>query len=154
MLKAVQAHLRSKHRLWCSTPFLEIFRKPSIFLRKNPKLATLPYDPYLFAPTFVSSAPYLTYFLPAQPKCVLFNSQGQFDIPVGKDCKFAVVLARSQDMAYKSQNPAAKIDLFLLDEFSVNLSQKEVTITCVKGKFIKKVTAVKPVCPAGYKKKA
>jgi hypothetical protein len=28
------------------------------------------------------------------------------------------------------------------------------TITCVKGKTSKKVTAVKPVCPTGYKKKA
>ena len=27
------------------------------------------------------------------------------------------------------------------------------TITCVKGKLSKKVTAVSPVCPAGYKKK-
>ena len=27
------------------------------------------------------------------------------------------------------------------------------TITCVKGKITKKVTAVNPVCPAGYKKK-
>lgn len=27
------------------------------------------------------------------------------------------------------------------------------TITCIKGKLTKKVTAVKPVCPAGYKKK-
>jgi hypothetical protein len=30
---------------------------------------------------------------------------------------------------------------------------KKVTITCVKGKLVKKVTAVKPVCPSGYKKK-
>ena len=30
---------------------------------------------------------------------------------------------------------------------------KNVTITCVKGKLTKKVTAVKPVCPKGYKKK-
>lgn len=30
---------------------------------------------------------------------------------------------------------------------------KKTTITCVKGKVTKKVTAVKPVCPAGYKKK-
>ena len=28
------------------------------------------------------------------------------------------------------------------------------TITCVKGKISKKVTAIKPVCPTGYKKKA
>ena len=31
--------------------------------------------------------------------------------------------------------------------------QKKVTITCFKGKVSKKVTAVKPVCPTGYKKK-
>jgi hypothetical protein len=30
---------------------------------------------------------------------------------------------------------------------------KTTTITCVKGKLTKKVTAVKPVCTAGYKKK-
>ena len=29
----------------------------------------------------------------------------------------------------------------------------KVTITCVKGKLVKKVAAVKPVCPKGYKKK-
>jgi hypothetical protein len=27
------------------------------------------------------------------------------------------------------------------------------TITCVKGKAVKKITAVKPACPAGYAKK-
>lgn len=32
-------------------------------------------------------------------------------------------------------------------------SLKKTTITCVKGKLVKKVTAVKPVCPKGYKKK-
>jgi hypothetical protein len=30
---------------------------------------------------------------------------------------------------------------------------KKTTITCLKGKLVKKVTAVKPKCPAGYKKK-
>jgi hypothetical protein len=30
---------------------------------------------------------------------------------------------------------------------------KKVTITCVKGKLIKKVSAINPVCPKGYKKK-
>jgi hypothetical protein len=28
------------------------------------------------------------------------------------------------------------------------------SITCVKGKVVKKVTAVNPKCPTGYKKKA
>ena len=30
---------------------------------------------------------------------------------------------------------------------------KKTTITCVKGKLTKKITAIKPVCPKGYKKK-
>jgi membrane protein involved in colicin uptake len=30
---------------------------------------------------------------------------------------------------------------------------KKRTITCLKGKLVKKVTAVKPFCPKGYKKK-
>ena len=35
----------------------------------------------------------------------------------------------------------------------VQSKQKSTTITCVKGKLTKKVTAVSPKCPAGYKKK-
>ena len=31
--------------------------------------------------------------------------------------------------------------------------KKKTTITCVKGKLTKKITAAKPKCPAGYKKK-
>jgi hypothetical protein len=38
-------------------------------------------------------------------------------------------------------------------EAKANSQTKKTTITCVKGKLIKKVTAVKPVCPKGYKKK-
>jgi hypothetical protein len=36
---------------------------------------------------------------------------------------------------------------------ALKLSTQKTTITCVKGKLVKKVTAVKPVCPAGYKKR-
>jgi hypothetical protein len=36
---------------------------------------------------------------------------------------------------------------------TVKPAAKKTTITCVKGKTSKKVTAVKPKCPAGYKKK-
>ncbi|MBU6264421.1 MAG: hypothetical protein KGM39_06580, partial [Actinomycetales bacterium] len=32
-------------------------------------------------------------------------------------------------------------------------TQSKLTITCIKGKTIKKVTGLKPTCPAGYKKK-
>jgi len=33
------------------------------------------------------------------------------------------------------------------------IAAKKTSITCVKGKTSKKVTAVNPVCPKGYKKK-
>jgi hypothetical protein len=36
----------------------------------------------------------------------------------------------------------------------VVVAKKKSTITCVKGKTIKKVSAVSPKCPAGFKKKA
>ena len=39
------------------------------------------------------------------------------------------------------------------DRSAAAAASKKTTITCVKGKLIKKVTAVKPVCPKGYKKK-
>jgi hypothetical protein len=35
----------------------------------------------------------------------------------------------------------------------VKVATKKITITCIKGKTTKKVTAVKPKCPTGYKKK-
>ncbi len=45
----------------------------------------------------------------------------------------------SQSAANNQKAPAAKA--------------KTITITCLKGKTVKKVTAVKPVCPKGYTKK-
>ena len=36
---------------------------------------------------------------------------------------------------------------------AVKPAAKKITITCVKGKTVKKVSAVKPVCPSGFKKK-
>jgi hypothetical protein len=36
---------------------------------------------------------------------------------------------------------------------TAKLVVKKITITCVKGKTSKKITAIKPMCPTGYKKK-
>jgi hypothetical protein len=50
----------------------------------------------------------------------------------------------------------AEIDKLLADVIAIQekvKGNKGTTITCLKGKVIKKVTAVKPKCPAGYKKK-
>jgi hypothetical protein len=48
----------------------------------------------------------------------------------------------------------ADVDLVTFDIYAAPKPVvKATTITCVKGKTIKKVTAVNPKCPTGYKKK-
>ena len=43
--------------------------------------------------------------------------------------------------------------LSVIAQAKTSASTKKITITCVKGKIVKKVTAVNPKCPSGYKKK-
>jgi heme/copper-type cytochrome/quinol oxidase subunit 2 len=50
-----------------------------------------------------------------------------------------------------AKNPTASVKATPKPTQSVVPTSKTSTITCVKGKLTKKVTAVKPVCPAGYK---
>jgi heme/copper-type cytochrome/quinol oxidase subunit 2 len=50
-----------------------------------------------------------------------------------------------------SKNPTASVKATPKPTQSVASTSKTSTITCVKGKLTKKVTAVKPVCPVGYK---
>jgi len=47
----------------------------------------------------------------------------------------------------------ADVDLVTFDVYVSASTAKATTITCVKGKTTKKVTAVNPKCPSGYKKK-
>ena len=44
-------------------------------------------------------------------------------------------------------------DATVSKEQSATTTAKKTIITCIKGKVVKKVTAVKPACPSGYKKK-
>ena len=41
----------------------------------------------------------------------------------------------------------------LILDFTIAATAKKTTITCVKGKVTKKVTAIKPKCPTGFKVK-
>jgi hypothetical protein len=41
----------------------------------------------------------------------------------------------------------------IIKEDKITLGLKKTTISCKKGKLIKKITAVKPLCPSGYKKR-
>jgi len=56
------------------------------------------------------------------------------------DAKAAAELKAKQDADAKA--PIPKI-----------ATSKKTTITCIKGKLTRQVTAIKPVCPSGYKKK-
>ena len=62
--------------------------------------------------------------------------------------------AASELKAKQEAEVAAAADLKAKQEAEANFAAlKKTTITCLKGKLVKKVTAVKPVCPKGYKKK-
>ena len=68
----------------------------------------------------------------------------------------ARILLENQLKAKKAQEDAiAAAELKAKQEADARakVATKKTTITCVKGKLTKKVTAVKPKCPAGYKKK-
>jgi hypothetical protein len=65
-------------------------------------------------------------------------------------------LQEEKDAADKLIADKAAADKAAADEAAAAAkaaAAKKTTITCVKGKLTKKVTAVKPVCPKGYKKK-
>jgi len=74
--------------------------------------------------------------------------------------KVAADLKAKQDAETKAAADKVAADLKAKQEAELKAAadkvaaSKKITITCIKGKLTKKVTAVKPVCPAGYKKKA
>ena len=65
------------------------------------------------------------------------------------EAKAAAELKAKQDADKAAQLAALKAALLKLK----TPTPKKTTITCIKGKTVKKVTAIKPVCPKGYKKK-
>jgi hypothetical protein len=66
------------------------------------------------------------------------------------DAKAAAELKAKQEADAKAAADKAAADKAAADKAA---ALKKITITCIKGKLTKKVTAVKPICPAGYKKK-
>lgn len=63
------------------------------------------------------------------------------------------VEAKAEEEAKAKAEEEAKAKADAEAKAKLEASKKKTTITCVKGKLIKKVTAVNPKCPAGYKKK-
>ena len=74
-----------------------------------------------------------------------------------KKIEFAQVEAVRLAVELKAKQEAeakAAADLKAKQEADVKAAAlKKTTITCLKGKLVKKVTALKPVCPKGYTKK-
>ena len=69
------------------------------------------------------------------------------------DAKVAAEKAAADLKAKKAAEAKAAAAKILAAAKAKAAAAKKTTITCVKGKLTKKVTAVKPVCPKGYKKK-
>ena len=67
------------------------------------------------------------------------------------DAKNDWINLRAYGFTYST--PQLAISFKQPEEAKKVISPKKTTITCVKGKTTKKVTAVKPKCPSGYKKK-
>jgi hypothetical protein len=63
------------------------------------------------------------------------------------------VLTRDEFQAKQEAEAKAVSELKAKQEAVAKATVKKTTITCTKGKLIKKVSAVKPKCPAGYKLK-
>jgi S1-C subfamily serine protease len=81
--------------------------------------------------------------------------QGIIDsAPESIDCSYIDVETfdaelRGEKMLFKAFEGNAKSSI----TSAQTLAKKKVTITCIKGKLTKKVTAVNPKCPTGYRKK-
>jgi chemotaxis protein histidine kinase CheA len=75
------------------------------------------------------------------------NAKQEAEAKVAADKAAADLKAKK---AAEAKAAAAKI---LVAAKAKAAATKKTTITCVKGKLTKKVTAVKPICPKGYKKK-
>lgn len=95
-----------------------------------------------------------------------FNASQESSPPVlfqlkNDSCKAKVSLIfgesprRGEGTPLTTQNFDSPLLSVLIGEVSVvtKVATKKTTITCVKGKLTKKVTAINPKCPTGYKKK-
>lgn len=76
------------------------------------------------------------------------------DDPLWTDQFWSVNGGDQFDTAQAYPDVIAAANKFLAERiiFENRAAQKKTTITCVKGRMVKKVTALKPVCPSGYKK--
>ena len=110
--------------------------------------------------------------VPDEPNCLVFlpgnsNTASGIGIKPGTKCQYTI-LGFTGDAPYISPGKGGLAatggqltihynmrtgNLVSFGKITINSLLKTSTITCIKGKATKKVTSVKPKCPAGYKKK-
>jgi hypothetical protein len=95
-------------------------------------------------PTKVNSTSNLSVFAYNSTDNVCVFENGMIRTKTSGRC----VIAFSQE-GNSEYKPASNLIL----DFVITATNKKTTITCLKGKLTKKVTAVKPKCPSGYKVK-
>ena len=107
--------------------------------------------------------------IPDGPGCLEFlpgnsNTATAVGIKQGSSCSYSILgfkgdnfIGWKSDFPINTQIPsfydAASDKLVFFGKITINTKSQFKTITCVKGKTNKKITAVTPKCPAGYKKK-
>jgi hypothetical protein len=79
----------------------------------------------------------------------IVEADKKIEFAKAEEIRLAAELKAKQDAEAKA---AAELKVKLEAE-TIAAALKKTTITCVKGKLTKKVTAVKPKCPTGYKLK-
>ena len=100
----------------------------------------------------------------AEAKAALEKAAAELKAKQETEVKAAAELKAKQEAEVKAAADKAAADKIIVDAkaeaarilaaANAAAAKKKTTITCVKGKLTKKITAVKPVCPKGYKKKA
>jgi hypothetical protein len=90
----------------------------------------------------------------ADAKAIADKAAAELKVKQEAEAKAAAELKAKQDAEAKAAIDKAAAEMKAKQEAAAKAAAtKKTTITCVKGKLTKKVTAVKPKCPVGYKVK-
>lgn len=83
---------------------------------------------------------------------IILEAKAASDLKLKQDAEVKTAL---ESKAKEEADAKAVADKLAAEKLAATKAAalKKTTITCIKGKLVKKVTGAKPLCPAGYKKK-
>ena len=106
------------------------------------------YTAQAFQPLIVEAYKYLDAQIAREKISADLTKKAAADKVIAEDKAVAELKAKQEEEARTASELRVK-----QEADAKAAAQKKTTITCVKGKLTKKVTAIKPKCPAGYKKR-